>query len=201
MLSIDPTKWSWAFKEIQSGIFFHPQVPQLYKIKGYQPFSIQRSSTSYRPQKVVRALKQGAEVRHPTLQELLSPVPSCPGIKTNTLLLVLEQDEATTVIALPKQDITPQFPGKTSILSMKPPEALAVSPDYDPLYIFVSDNWQESCVLCSFISTVTFRKTDALIGNIFICLEYQDFKNISFLKLLAWRISMFLSLNNSSIFL
>ncbi|XP_035879509.1 cilia- and flagella-associated protein 221 isoform X1 [Phyllostomus discolor] len=86
--------------------FFNLQVPQLYKIKGYQPFSVQRSSTSYRPQKLARALKQGAE------------------------------DEATTVIALPKQDITPQFPGKTSILSMKPPEALAVSPDYDPLYIF-----------------------------------------------------------------
>ncbi|XP_045682058.1 cilia- and flagella-associated protein 221 [Phyllostomus hastatus] len=86
--------------------FFNLQVPQLYKIKGYQPFSVQRSSTSYRPQKLARALKQGAE------------------------------DEATTVIALPKQDVTPQFPGKTSILSMKPPEALAVSPDYDPLYIF-----------------------------------------------------------------
>ncbi|XP_054430915.1 cilia- and flagella-associated protein 221 [Pteronotus mesoamericanus] len=86
--------------------YFNLQVPQLYKIKGYQPFSVQRSSTSYRPQKLARALKQGAE------------------------------DEATTVIALPKQDITPQFPGKTSTLNMKPPEALAVSPDYDPLYIF-----------------------------------------------------------------
>lgn len=136
-------------------MFFHPQVPQLYKIKGYQPFSVQRCSTSYRPQKLARTLKQGAEVRHPNLQELPSLVPSCPDIKTNTVLLVLKQDEATTVIALPKQDITPQFPGKTSILSMKPPEALAVSPDYDPLYIFVSDNWWESCVLCPFISTVT----------------------------------------------
>ncbi|XP_016065296.1 PREDICTED: cilia- and flagella-associated protein 221 [Miniopterus natalensis] len=86
--------------------FFNLQVPQKYKLKGYQPFSVQRSSTTYRPQKLARALKQGAE------------------------------DEATTVITLPKQDDTPQFPGKTSILNMKPPEALAVSPDYDPLYIF-----------------------------------------------------------------
>ncbi|XP_074191375.1 cilia- and flagella-associated protein 221 isoform X1 [Rhinolophus sinicus] len=86
--------------------FLKLQVPQLYKIKGYQPFCVQRSSTSYRPQKLARALRQGAE------------------------------DEATTVIALPKQDATPQFPDKTSVLSMKPPEALAVSPDYDPLYIF-----------------------------------------------------------------
>ncbi|KAM5265405.1 cilia- and flagella-associated protein 221 isoform 2-T5 [Hipposideros larvatus] len=86
--------------------FFKLQVPQLYKIKGYQPFCVQRSSTSYRPQKLARALRQGAE------------------------------DEATTIIALPKQDATPQFPDKISVLSMKPPEALAMSPDYDPLYIF-----------------------------------------------------------------
>nr|KAF6449828.1 cilia and flagella associated protein 221 [Molossus molossus] len=86
--------------------YFNLQVPQLYRIKGYQPFLMQRSSTSYRPQKLARALKQGAE------------------------------DEATTVIALPKQDVTPQVPGKTSALNMKPPEALAMSPDYDPLYIF-----------------------------------------------------------------
>ncbi|XP_028003906.2 cilia- and flagella-associated protein 221 isoform X2 [Eptesicus fuscus] len=86
--------------------FFNLQVPQLYKIRGYQPFSVQMSSASYRPQKLARPLKQGAE------------------------------DEATTVIALPKQDVTPQSPGKISILNMKPPEALAVSPDYDPLYIF-----------------------------------------------------------------
>ncbi|XP_014637956.1 PREDICTED: cilia- and flagella-associated protein 221 [Ceratotherium simum simum] len=90
----------------QSYSFLNLQVPQLYKIKGYQPFSVQKSSTSYRPQKLARALKQGAE------------------------------DEATTIIALPKQEATPQLPGKTSLLSMKPPEALARSPDYDPLYIF-----------------------------------------------------------------
>ncbi|XP_012500113.1 PREDICTED: cilia- and flagella-associated protein 221 [Propithecus coquereli] len=86
--------------------FFNLQVPQQYKIKRYQPFSIYRSSTSYRPQKLARALKQGAE------------------------------DEVTTIIALPKQDSTSELSGKTSVLSMKPPEALATSPDYDPLYIF-----------------------------------------------------------------
>ncbi|XP_044889601.1 cilia- and flagella-associated protein 221 isoform X1 [Felis catus] len=90
----------------QSYSFFNLQVPQLYKIKGYQPFCVQRSSTSYRPQKLARTLKQGAE------------------------------DEATTIITLPKQDTTTQLPGKTSVLGMKPPEALARSPDYDPLYIF-----------------------------------------------------------------
>ncbi|XP_043432512.1 cilia- and flagella-associated protein 221 isoform X3 [Prionailurus bengalensis] len=90
----------------QSYSFFNLQVPQLYKIKGYQPFCVQRSSTSYRPQKLARTLKQGAE------------------------------DEATTIITLPKQDATTQLPGKTSVLGMKPPEALARSPDYDPLYIF-----------------------------------------------------------------
>ncbi|PNI53520.1 CFAP221 isoform 6, partial [Pan troglodytes] len=87
---------------------FSLQVPQLYKIKRYQPFSVHKSSTSYRPQKLARALKQGAE------------------------------DEVTTIIALPKQDSTTQLSGKTSILSMKPPEALAMSLDYDPLYVFTS---------------------------------------------------------------
>uniref|UniRef100_G1RH76 Cilia- and flagella-associated protein 221 n=1 Tax=Nomascus leucogenys TaxID=61853 RepID=G1RH76_NOMLE len=90
----------------QSYSFFNLQVPQLYKIKRYQPFSVHKSSTSYRPQKLARALKQGAE------------------------------DEVTTIIALPKQDSTTQLSGKTSILSMKPPEALAMSLDYDPLYVF-----------------------------------------------------------------
>ncbi|EFB14622.1 hypothetical protein PANDA_005940, partial [Ailuropoda melanoleuca] len=89
----------------QSFSFFSLQVPQLYKIKGYQPFCVQKSSTSYKPQKLARALKQGAE------------------------------DEAT-IITLPKQDAAPQLPGNTSVLGMKPPEALAMSPNYDPLYIF-----------------------------------------------------------------
>ncbi|ELV10286.1 Primary ciliary dyskinesia protein 1 [Tupaia chinensis] len=86
--------------------FFNLQVPQLYKIKRYQPFSVHKSSTSYRPQKLARALKQGAE------------------------------DEVTTIIALPEQESTPQLSDKPSILSMKPPEALALTPDYDRLYIF-----------------------------------------------------------------
>ncbi|XP_074255962.1 cilia- and flagella-associated protein 221 isoform X4 [Saimiri boliviensis] len=90
----------------QSYPFFNLQVPQLYKIKRYQPFSVHKSSTSYRPQKLARALRQGAE------------------------------DEVTTIIALPKQDSTSQLSDKTSILSMKPPEALATSLDYDPLYVF-----------------------------------------------------------------
>ncbi|XP_077635740.1 cilia- and flagella-associated protein 221 isoform X1 [Crocuta crocuta] len=90
----------------QNYYFFSLQVPQLYKLKGYQPFCVQKSSTSYRPQKLARALRQGAE------------------------------DEATTIITLPKQDSAPQLPGKASVLGMKPPEALTRSPDYDPLYIF-----------------------------------------------------------------
>ncbi|XP_010630610.1 cilia- and flagella-associated protein 221 [Fukomys damarensis] len=90
----------------QSYSFFNLQVPQLYKIKGYQPFSVHKSSTSYKPQKLARPLKQGAE------------------------------DEVTTIIVLPKQDSASPLSGKPSVLSMKPPESLAVSPDYDPLYIF-----------------------------------------------------------------
>ncbi|XP_004674775.1 PREDICTED: cilia- and flagella-associated protein 221 [Condylura cristata] len=90
----------------QSYSFFNLQVPQLYKIKGYQPFCIQKAAMSDRPRKLARALKQGAE------------------------------DEATTIITLPKHEATPQLPGSSSVLSMKPPEALAGSPDYDPLYIF-----------------------------------------------------------------
>ncbi|XP_069433910.1 cilia- and flagella-associated protein 221 isoform X1 [Ovis canadensis] len=86
--------------------FFNLQVPQLYKIKRYQPVSVQGSSASYRPQKLARALRQGAE------------------------------DEATTVITLPKQDSSPQLPGETSVLSIKLPEAMAQAPDYEPLYIF-----------------------------------------------------------------
>uniref|UniRef100_A0A8C3YTV1 Cilia and flagella associated protein 221 n=1 Tax=Catagonus wagneri TaxID=51154 RepID=A0A8C3YTV1_9CETA len=88
--------------------FFNLQVPQQYKLKGYQPISVQEASNSYRPRKLARALKQGAE------------------------------DEATTVTALPKEDAASasQLPGETSILSIKLPEALARAPDYDPLYIF-----------------------------------------------------------------
>ncbi|XP_054978297.1 cilia- and flagella-associated protein 221 [Sorex araneus] len=90
----------------QSYSFFKLQVPQLYKVKGYQPFYVEGSSISYTTQNLARALKQGAE------------------------------DEAATVITLPKQDSTPQLPSRISILNMKPPKTLASSLDYDPLYIF-----------------------------------------------------------------
>lgn len=60
---------------------------------------------------------------------------------TNMLLLVISQDEATTVITLLKQDSTAQVPSRISLLNMKPPENLTSSIDYDPLYIFVSDTW------------------------------------------------------------
>ncbi|XP_032494528.1 cilia- and flagella-associated protein 221 [Phocoena sinus] len=86
--------------------FFNLQVPQLYQIRRYQPVSVQSSSTSYWPQKLARALKPGAE------------------------------DEATAVMALPKQDSAPQLPGETSVLSIRLPETLARAPEYDPLYIF-----------------------------------------------------------------
>lgn len=85
--------------------YFTLKVPQLYKIKGYQPFSVNKSSTNYRLQKLARPLKQGAE------------------------------DEVTTIITLPEQDTT-QLSAKPSILSMKAPEGLAMSVEYEPLYIF-----------------------------------------------------------------
>ncbi|XP_038205577.1 cilia- and flagella-associated protein 221 isoform X1 [Arvicola amphibius] len=85
--------------------YFNLKVPQIYKVKGYGPFSVNKSSTNYRLQKLARPLKQGAE------------------------------DEVTTIIALPKQDTTP-LSAKPSILSMKAPEGLAMSVEYDPLYIF-----------------------------------------------------------------
>lgn len=61
-----------AFKCHQFVVFFHFQVPQIYKVKGYEPFSVNKSSTNYRLQKLARPLKQGAEVRHLQLHELLS---------------------------------------------------------------------------------------------------------------------------------
>ncbi|XP_040594540.1 cilia- and flagella-associated protein 221 isoform X2 [Mesocricetus auratus] len=85
--------------------YFVLKVPQLYQIKGYKPFSVNKSSTNYKLQKLARPLKQGAE------------------------------DEVTTIIALPKQDTT-QLSAKPSILSMKAPEGLAMSVEYDPLYVF-----------------------------------------------------------------
>ncbi|XP_006902566.1 PREDICTED: primary ciliary dyskinesia protein 1-like [Elephantulus edwardii] len=90
----------------QSYSFLKLQVPQQYRILGYQPFSVQEASTSYKPEKPARTLKQGAE------------------------------DEVTTIVALPKQDSTPQISGKVSALNMKPPEALTRAPEYDQLYIF-----------------------------------------------------------------
>ncbi|KAG8523820.1 Cilia- and flagella-associated protein 221, partial [Galemys pyrenaicus] len=105
--SVSPMKiLPFAFPSCSTTPTSDELVPQLYKIKGYQPFSIQESAMSDRPRKLARALKQGAE------------------------------DEATTIITLPQHDSTPQLPGSSSVLSMKPPEALANSPDYDPLYIF-----------------------------------------------------------------
>ncbi|XP_028627355.1 cilia- and flagella-associated protein 221 [Grammomys surdaster] len=86
--------------------YFTLKVPQLYKIKGYHPFSVNKSSTNYRLQKLARPLKHGAE------------------------------DEVTTIITLPKKDCSAQLSAKPSILSMKPPEGLAMSVEYDPLYIF-----------------------------------------------------------------
>ncbi|ERE73811.1 primary ciliary dyskinesia protein 1 [Cricetulus griseus] len=85
--------------------YFVLKVPQLYKIKGYQPFSVNKSSTNYKLQKLARPLKQGAE------------------------------DEVTAIIAPPKQDTTDLL-AKPSILSMKAPEGLAMSVEYDPLYVF-----------------------------------------------------------------
>ncbi|XP_031236497.1 cilia- and flagella-associated protein 221 [Mastomys coucha] len=85
--------------------YFTLKVPQLYKIKGYHPFSVNKSSTNYRLQKLARPLKHGAE------------------------------DEVTTIITIPKKDSV-QLSAKPSILSMKPPEGLAMSVEYDPLYIF-----------------------------------------------------------------
>ncbi|XP_006868790.1 PREDICTED: primary ciliary dyskinesia protein 1-like [Chrysochloris asiatica] len=104
-LGLVPIKPS-EFQIKQSYSFLSLQVPQQYKLMGYQPFSVQESSTSYKPEKLARTLKQGAE------------------------------DEVTTIVALPKQDSTPQLSNKTSVLNMKPPEALAKSPEYNPLYVF-----------------------------------------------------------------
>ncbi|XP_074255961.1 cilia- and flagella-associated protein 221 isoform X3 [Saimiri boliviensis] len=58
----------------QSYPFFNLQVPQLYKIKRYQPFSVHKSSTSYRPQKLARALRQGAENPNPGLFAVMHPL-------------------------------------------------------------------------------------------------------------------------------
>ncbi|XP_044792353.1 cilia- and flagella-associated protein 221 isoform X2 [Bubalus bubalis] len=54
--------------------FFNLQVPQLYKIKRYQPVSVQESSASYRPQKLARALRQGAENPSPGLFAVKHPL-------------------------------------------------------------------------------------------------------------------------------
>lgn len=56
------------------------------------------------------------------------------------MLMVLVQDEATTVIALPKQGCPAQPSSTDAILRMKPPETLAMSVEYDPLYVFVSND-------------------------------------------------------------
>jgi hypothetical protein len=61
--------------------------------------------------------------------------------KIKKSFLTFTQDEVTTIITIPKKDTTP-LSAKPSILSMKPPEGLAMSVEYDPLYIFVSTGWQ-----------------------------------------------------------
>lgn len=89
---------------------------------------------------------------------------------TNTLPLVLVQDEATTVIALPKEDAVcaPQLPGETSILSLKLPEALARAPDYDPLYIFVSDRGRSHCLLSFYFSSYFIRRQKPIENKLMV---------------------------------
>lgn len=42
-----------------------------------------------------------------------------------------------------------------------------MSLDYDPLYIFVSGNWQKPCFLCSFISAITLQEKEHSLGIFF----------------------------------
>ncbi|XP_019410156.1 PREDICTED: cilia- and flagella-associated protein 221 isoform X1 [Crocodylus porosus] len=97
--------------------FYNLQVPQHFSIMKYQPFCTQHASTSYKPQKLSRPLKQGAK------------------------------DELITIVASPKAQLTPTSPQRdlhkhesmaegTSLLKLAPPKALLQPPDSHPLRVF-----------------------------------------------------------------
>ncbi|XP_049980406.1 cilia- and flagella-associated protein 221 isoform X4 [Alexandromys fortis] len=54
--------------------YFTLKVPQIYKVKGYKPFSVNKSSTNYRIQKLARPLKQGAENPNPGMFSVKHPL-------------------------------------------------------------------------------------------------------------------------------
>lgn len=67
------------------------------------------------------------------------------------------QDEVTAIIAPPKQDTTDLL-AKPSILSMKAPEGLAMSVEYDPLYVFVSTSWQMPVFCVPLFQQLPYKK-------------------------------------------
>ncbi|XP_038278783.1 cilia- and flagella-associated protein 221 isoform X6 [Dermochelys coriacea] len=96
------------------------QVPQHLSIMGYQPFCTHYASTSYKPQKLSRPLKQGAK------------------------------DELISIVTSSKPQLSPPFPPEglhkhpgekslekaTSLLNLAAPKALLQPPDSHPLRIF-----------------------------------------------------------------
>ncbi|XP_074857389.1 cilia- and flagella-associated protein 221 isoform X2 [Carettochelys insculpta] len=101
--------------------FYDLKVPQHFRIMGYQPFCTHHASTSYKPQKLSRPLKQGA------------------------------QDELISIVAPPKPPLSPplqqrdlhKHPGEksleraTSLLNLAAPKALLQPPESHPLRIFM----------------------------------------------------------------
>ncbi|XP_075789335.1 cilia- and flagella-associated protein 221 isoform X3 [Pelodiscus sinensis] len=100
--------------------FYDLKVPQHFSIMRYQPFCTHHASTSYKPQKLSRPLKQGAE------------------------------DELISVVTSPEPQLSPpsppgdlhKHPGEkslervTGLLNLAAPKALLQPPDSHPLRIF-----------------------------------------------------------------
>lgn len=80
--------------------------------------------------------------------------------------MVFTQDEVTTIITLPEQDTT-QLSAKPSILSMKAPEGLAMSVEYEPLYIFVSTSRQMPVFCVPLFQQLSCMKMEVCVRNKF----------------------------------
>ncbi|KAM4697409.1 cilia- and flagella-associated protein 221 [Rhinophrynus dorsalis] len=102
-------------------LFYPLKVPQHYRLMGYERVSVQEALSSYRPGRLARALKRGAE------DELM---PSATAAKSTF------KSEPCGVDDPYHSELGAQERQEPEILPILPPEQLLSPPDYHPLHVF-----------------------------------------------------------------
>ncbi|XP_025964845.2 cilia- and flagella-associated protein 221 [Dromaius novaehollandiae] len=100
--------------------YYDLKVPQHFRIMRYQPFCTHHAATSYKPQKLSRPLRQGAQ---------------------DELIQVVASPERQLNLTSQKMDFHEQSPEEVaerdiSLLKLVPPQALVHPPESSPLRIF-----------------------------------------------------------------